>query len=122
MASQILVVDDDPQVLRYCRTVLEGEGHSVTTTISGLDATKLLKEKRFDLIILDLSMPDTDGFEILQLVRTQMPNLKVLVISGFMQGALLRAAELVGANATLDKPSTPEQLAEAVQRLLGKSA
>ena len=66
-------------------------------------------------------MPDTDGFEILQMVRTQMPDLKVLVISGFMQGTLLRAAELVGANATLDKPSSPEKLAEAVEKLLAKT-
>ena len=67
-------------------------------------------------------MPDTDGFEILQMVRTQMRDLKVLVISGFMQGTLLRAAELVGANATLDKPSTPERLAQAVGKLLAKTA
>lgn len=120
MTAQILVVDDDPHVLKYCRTVLEGLGHSVTGTTSGLTATRLLKEQPFDLLILDLSMPDTDGFEILQFVRTQMPDLKVLVISGFMQGTLLRAAELVGADATLDKPSTPEQLAAAVQKLLGR--
>ena len=105
-ASQILVVDDDPQVLRYCETVLTELGYAVTTTCSGSTAAKLLKERDFDLLILDLSMPDTDGFEILQMVRTQMRELKVLVISGFMQGTLLKAAELVGANATLDKPSS----------------
>jgi CheY-like chemotaxis protein len=120
--SQILVVDDDPQVLKYCETVLTELGYSVTSTTSGSAATRLLKERRFDLLILDLSMPDTDGFEILQMVRTQMRELKVLVISGFMQGTLLKAAELVGANATLDKPSTPERLAQAVGKLLAKSA
>ena len=121
MSAQILVVDDDAQILKYCQTVLADLGYSVAITTSGLHATRLLKEKTFDLLILDLSMPDTDGFEILQMVRTQMPDLKVLVISGFMQGTLLRAAELVGANATLDKPSSPEKLAEAVEKLLAKT-
>jgi CheY-like chemotaxis protein len=122
MTAQILVVDDDPQVLKYFETVLSDLNYSVTITTSGLHATRLLEEKKFDLLILDLSMPDTDGFEILQMVRTRMPDLKVLVISGFMQGTLLRAAELVGANATLDKPSSPEQLAQTVGRLLAKTA
>ena len=122
MASQILIVDDDPQVLKYCETVLAGLGYSVTMTTSGVDASRLLKKRSFDLLILDLNMPETDGFEILQMVRTQLPQLKVLVISGFMQGNLLKAAELVGANATLDKPSSPEKLAQAVEKLLAKTA
>jgi len=122
MTSQILVVDDDPQILKFFEAVLKDQGYSVSITPSGSHAAKLLKERSFDLLILDLSMPDTDGFEILQMVRTQLPSVKVLVISGFMQGTLLKAAELVGANATLDKPSSPEQLAQAVGKLLAKTA
>jgi len=119
---QILLVDDDAQVLKYFESVLTDLGYSVTSTTSGNAATGLLEARKFDLLILDLSMPDTDGFEILQRVRTQMRDLKVLVISGFMQGTLLKAAELVGAHATLDKPSTPERLAQTVGKLLARPA
>ena len=96
-ASQILVVDDDPQVLKYLRVRSYRIGLLRDQHHFGRRGHRLLKERRFDLLILDLSMPDTDGFEILQMVRTQMRDLKVLVISGFMQGTLLKAAELVGA-------------------------
>ena len=120
MPYQILVVDDDQQVLSYCETVLVDRGHAVTTAMSGVDATGLLKQRKFDLLLLDLSMPDTDGFEILQMVRTQYRPMKVLVMSGFMQRTLLRAAELVGANATIDKPCSPDRLADAVDKLLAE--
>jgi CheY-like chemotaxis protein len=120
--SRILVVDDDPQILKYCSTVLEDSGYSVTGTTSGAKATRLLQEAAYDLLILDLNIPDRDGFEILETVRSPGPmqNIKILAISGFMQGTLLKAAELVGADATLDKPSSPEKLLAAVKELLAQ--
>jgi DNA-binding NarL/FixJ family response regulator len=72
-----------------------------------------------DLLVLDLSMPEPDGFEMLKVLRATKPDLKILVISGFIQGILLRAAQLVGATATLNKTDAPELLLPTVRDLLG---
>jgi DNA-binding NtrC family response regulator len=76
----------------------------------------------FQLMILDLSMPDMDGFEVLKLVRTELPQLKIIVVSGFLEGAILKMAELFGAAATLEKPVAPDSLVSAVRDALGQTA
>jgi DNA-binding NarL/FixJ family response regulator len=72
-------------------------------------------------MVLDLNMPKPDGFEILKMARAHAPNLKVVVISGFMQGPLLQAALLVGGAATLAKPVVPEELIRTVRDVLAKA-
>jgi DNA-binding NarL/FixJ family response regulator len=76
----------------------------------------------FRLLVLDLDMPDdgTDGFEILKMVRTELPHLQVLVISGYLRGALLEAAECLGARLSLYKDSAPRLLLESTRKLLGE--
>jgi DNA-binding NarL/FixJ family response regulator len=68
---------------------------------------------------LDLDMPSADGFEVLKAVRSEMPHLRVLVIS--MKCEFLEAAAWFGAVAAIDKPSAPDRLVMTVRRLLGDS-
>jgi CheY-like chemotaxis protein len=118
MEPRILVVDDDPQITRLFQRILERGGYAVTTTASGEKALEAIRREAIQLVVLDLSMPETDGFEVLKVLRSGGPGPKVLVISGFLQGALLHAAELVGAAATLSKTEAPGRLLETVNRLL----
>jgi CheY-like chemotaxis protein len=122
MNHTILVVDDNPQVRTLCRTTLELEnpGYIVVEASSGREALAAIKETPFDLIILDLSMPDTDGFEFLKAVRVELPKLKIICISGFMGGRMLHSAKLLGATATLDKPFKPDQLLSLVYEVLSE--
>src|ERR1039458_6093382 len=99
----ILVVDDDPQVRKLFDQVLNKAGYSVYGACNGLEAKALIQRVHFDVIILDLNMPEMDGFEVLTFARSEMPDLKIIVVSGFMQGVLLNAAKLFGAVATMDK-------------------
>jgi DNA-binding NarL/FixJ family response regulator len=62
-----------------------------------------IEKKRFPLMILDLSMSDVDGFDLLRPVRGKHPELKILVATGFLHGQLLEVARLLEADATLDK-------------------
>ena len=65
MHHTILVVDDDAQVRTLCRLTLEESGYHVTEATDGKNALAAIEENDFDLIVLDLAMPDMDGFEFL---------------------------------------------------------
>ena len=118
-APHILLVDDDRQVLRYMKRALERSGYAVTATTSGKRAVAIIQERLPDLLILDLNMPEPDGFEVLKTERSKFPYLRILAISGYHHGALLEAAEILGAVATLEKPVAAEVLAEKVREVLG---
>ncbi len=118
MKRRVLVVDDDPQVLKLFGKILEKGGYSTHLVSTGQQVMPLLSREAFDLLVLDLSMPPPDGFELLKQLRSSMPGLRILVTSGYMQGALLKAARLLGAAATLAKTDAPTQLLKSVDDLL----
>jgi CheY-like chemotaxis protein len=115
----ILLVDDDPQILLMMKRTLDKEGYSTVALASGKAALDTIQEHRPDLVILDLSMPELDGFDILRIVRTQMPQLNIVVMSGYLSGALLEVARLLGAVGTIQKPFSPEVLVQIVREMLG---
>lgn len=114
----ILVVDDNSDHRKGFRILLESGGYSVVECKSGKEALTALEKKNFDLMTLDLSMPDVDGFEVLQAVRSTHPELKVVVVSGFLQGNMNRAAKWLGAVVTLDKNLAADLLLTVVDGLL----
>lgn len=117
--QHILLVDDDRQVVRYLQKALEKGGYSVTSTTSGKRAAAILAERLPDLLILDLNMPEPDGFALLRSERAKFPYLRILAISGYFPEALLEAAKILGAIATLEKPVTAEALVAKVGEVLG---
>ena len=118
MRCTILVVDDDPQIRKLCTTTLKETGYSAREASNGKEALAAIETTVFDLIVLDLSMPDMDGFEFLKAAHTELPRLKIVVISGFLGGTMLTAARLFGAAATLAKPFSPDSLLSVVRELL----
>ena len=120
MRRTILVVDDDAQVRKLCRLTLEESGYLVSEATNGKNALAAIEQTDFDLIVLDLAMPDMDGFEFLKTVRVKSPKLKIVVISGFLGGTMLAAAKLFGAAATLAKPFSPDSLILVVSEVLAK--
>lgn len=97
MRQSILIVDDDPQLRRLRRITLEEDGYVVREANNGKEALAAIKETSVDLILLDLSMPDMDGFEFLKAIGSELPEPTVITMSGFMGGALLPAARVLGA-------------------------
>jgi CheY-like chemotaxis protein len=118
-ASHILLVDDDRQVVQYLKTALEEGGYTVEATTSGTQALVSMQASAPDLLILDLNMPAPDGFDLLKTLRKQYPYLRVMVISGYLKGALLEAASHLGAIATLQKPVNAETLLAKVGEVIG---
>jgi CheY-like chemotaxis protein len=117
-ASHILIVDDDAQVLGIFLKVLTGRGYTVTGTTSGGEALATAASAPYDLAIVDLSMPDVGGFEVLKALRARRPSMKIIVISGAMSGLMLESARIFGATSTLTKPVSPEALIAAVRDVL----
>jgi CheY-like chemotaxis protein len=118
---KILVVDDDPHVLELFAVLLESAGYAISRATSGREALKSLRRERFDILVLDLEMPDLDGFDVLKTTRSEFTDLKVLVVSGYLEGGLLKAAECLGAAASLNKAQASRSLVKMVRRLSGKS-
>lgn len=119
-SPRILLVDDDRQVVNFLKNVLEENGYNVIAVTSGKRALDIIQEHMPDLLILDLNMPKPDGFDVLKAERARFPYLRTVVISGYLHGALLEAAKIFGAVATLEKPVKAEALVLKVREVLGQ--
>ena len=121
MPARILIADDDAQQRRYLSAVLAGSGHEVATVEGGREALDRVGGERFDLLLLDLGMPDVDGLEVLRRLRQSGTGLPVLVLTA--DGSLSRAVEAMRAGASdfLVKPAGPERLEVSIRNALALS-
>ena len=115
--AHLLIVDDDSTIRHLIRRTLERTGHAMVEAENGREAIRSLTEKRADLVLLDLNMPEMEGIETVQEIRRSFPRTKVIVISG-VESVYLRGSELLGADAAIRKPFHPEELRETVARVL----
>ncbi len=115
---RVLVADNQPQVRKLLVGKLKSAGYTVGEAGSGPKTLDVLRSTRFQVLVLDLDMPGADGFDVLKAVRSDMPHLRVLVIS--VRRELLQAAEWFGAVAAIEKVSAPGLLVKAVGRLMGE--
>jgi CheY-like chemotaxis protein len=117
-AALILLVDDDDQIRRLFRRKLEAGGLEVVEASSVDEALQRLGQFGFDLIVLDLSMPTADGYDVLMYLRKQDLPIPTIVVSGVMPEATLKAAKLMGASKVLDKVSALNDLVPAIRSVL----
>jgi len=121
MPHTVLIIDDDVQLRRLCRITLEESGYLVSEASNGKEALAAVRGTPFDLLVLDLSMTDMDGIEFLMAERAELPKLRIVAISGFLGGTMLRAAQQLGCVATLAKPFSPESLLALVDEVLAEN-
>ena len=120
MKRRILVVDDEPQVLELLKLHLVGAGYSVMALSSGKDALLAVETNSFDLLVLDLGLPDIDGFDVLRAVRAKKPDLKVIATSGYLSEPVLKIAGFLGSSGQLQKPISQAALLDAVRHAIGE--
>lgn len=109
---RISLVDDDDELRIALKEILQRAGHDVRASSNGVKAADLLREWPADLVVCDMLMPDSEGFEVLRMVRREAPGMKFIMISG-ASGELsqfLDQAPLLGADAILQKPFAPDEL------------
>jgi two-component system chemotaxis response regulator CheY len=112
-ARRVLVIDDAALVRLYYRDALERAGYQVDEALNGLEALEKLLVSEFDLLIVDVNMPQMDGFTFLKVLRRQAPpicTLPAVVISTEAKPGDREAAWIAGANFYLNKPVSPSEL------------
>lgn len=119
-AQSVLVVDDEPQILRVLRSALEGEGYRVRSAPDGLQAQAQFKKGPLDLLITDLAMPAMDGVALCRWVRT-VSQIPIIVLSVKSEERTKVQALDAGADDYVTKPFGSEELLARVRALLRRS-
>jgi CheY-like chemotaxis protein len=122
---RILIVDDDPFVLDFCRDVLLDAGYEAVAAIDGADALRIIASSEFDLVITDVIMPELDGIELIPKFRAYDSNRVIAMSGGGITNrpwSYLDLAKHLGAVATLSKPFSGSDLLDAVSSALEKPA
>ena len=120
MSRRILFVDDEADLRMTVQSALEIAGYNVEVAANGREALDIQRTRPVDVLITDIFMPDSDGFEAIDGFRKEFPQTKLVIISGgaqFARGDYLSAARLMGVDATLQKPFEMETLLGTLRRL-----
>jgi PAS domain S-box-containing protein len=114
----ILVVDDEPAILKLVKDILQPTGYLVNTAANGKEAMAALQGHPYDLVITDMVMPQMGGMELVQYLRLNHPDTLVIVFTGFASYQDAVEAVKLGAFDYLPKPLQPEILRHAIERAL----
>lgn len=121
MALKILSIDDDPSITKLIRILLGIYGMNVITANGGKEGLELARSEAPDLILLDIMMPDMNGWEVCQAVRA-FSNVPIIAFSALGSPQEVEKALRMGFNDFLEKPSSAEILVERIQKYTaGKS-
>ncbi|MBI4343467.1 MAG: sigma-54-dependent Fis family transcriptional regulator [Candidatus Omnitrophica bacterium] len=120
--NRILVVDDDPLIRGSLYEMLRGRRYDIEMAADGAEAMEHMRRRAFHLVITDWKMPQVDGISLLSHIRSQYPDVNVVLITGF--GSIGSAVEAIqqGAFDYLTKPIQPEDLEATISRALSQGA
>jgi len=119
--TRVMAIDDEVEVLRLLKNILEEEGYDFVGATSGDAAFSLLRERQPDLIILDIMMPGLDGFQVLELIRRNS-DVPVIMLTGRGEMTALRDSVEIGADDFIRKPFYPLELVARVRAKLRRTA
>jgi DNA-binding response OmpR family regulator len=120
--KRVFVVDDEPDVVELLRTILDGAGFDVEVSTDGRVALASLIANPPDLFVIDIMMPDLDGFELLKLLRMDPrgATIPVLILSARTAPQDQIESLQLGANAYVCKPFSPRELVRQIEQLVGQ--
>jgi len=113
---KVLVIDDESVICDACRLVLGEKGLGVDHCLTGQAGLLAIERRRYDIILLDMKLPDIDGTEILKTVREKTPAPCVIVMTGYSTMSNALQAMKLGAADYLAKPFTDDELLAAVEK------
>jgi two-component system, sensor histidine kinase and response regulator len=114
--NTIFVIDDDEIIRLSCEQILQKSGYNVETFGNGHEGIERLKQVRPPLLVVDIKMPELNGFEVIKIVRKIDPDLVIVVITGYATIETAVDAMKIGAYDFLPKPFTPSELRMIIER------
>jgi DNA-binding response OmpR family regulator len=120
VAAQILLVEDDEHIRASLRLVFEDEGHTVVEAASGEEALRALNRRSPDIVLIDVMLPDIDGFELCRQIR-KSSNLPILMLTALTDSHDVVAGLEAGADDYVTKPAVPKELSARVRALLRRA-
>ncbi|MCE2961935.1 MAG: response regulator transcription factor [Chitinophagales bacterium] len=120
MSAKLLLVDDEPNILLSLDFLMRKNGFQVLLARNGTEAMQLLKEQTPDLVILDIMMPDVDGYQICQFIKGDeiLQSTKVIFLSAKSKESDIAKGLELGADAYMTKPFANKALLEKVKELI----
>jgi two-component system alkaline phosphatase synthesis response regulator PhoP len=118
--NRILVVDDEPDILKLIKVNLELEGFEVLTAERGWDGIEVVKNNEIDLIILDVMMPDINGYQVCQYLKedSNFKDIPVIILTAKVRKSDQFWSKKIGASLYLTKPFEPTYLVTKVREIL----
>lgn len=117
---KVLVIDDEQVICDACRLVLSESGHNVSHCITGNDGLQEIKRNTYDLILLDMKLPDIDGSRILKFIQERSLSPCVIVMTGYSTLSNAVEAMKLGAADYLSKPFTEDELLATIDGVFAR--
>lgn len=114
--QKIMVIDDEPIVVKRLKPALEKSGHEVEVFVNAAEALKRFDESAFDIVVTDVRMDEVDGIEVLKHVTDRSPRTKVIIITGYATIEMAREALAKGAFDFIAKPFKPNDLRSVIEK------
>ena len=122
LTSSILIIDDEPGLRKTLAMILQRVGYQVTTAGSAHEANQLLQKGAFNLVFLDLKLPDADGIQILPAIRKIYPDMPVIILTAHASLSSAIEAIRAGARDYLLKPFEPAEIVDRVSTIIDPTA
>lgn len=120
MPTKILVIDDDAAVTDLLSLLLKSQGFDVTATNNSSDGLNLIRENQPDMVVLDLMMPEMDGWEVCKTVRT-FSQVPIIILSALNDPSMIASVLDAGADDYLTKPTPSRVLVAHINRLVNRT-
>jgi two-component system alkaline phosphatase synthesis response regulator PhoP/two-component system response regulator VicR len=123
MGEKILIVDDDATMVKLLSTILEIDGFEPSTALSGPEALEMIHREKPDLVLLDIMMPEMDGFEVLARLRSDpaYEDLPVIMLTARTEDRDIFEGWRKGADEYVTKPFDPRKLVETIRVIISRS-
>ena len=122
MASKILVIDDDTSFCVMLKTFLHKKGYEVTNAFTAKEAEEAIKNQTFDVVLTDIRLPDSDGIQILKIIKEVSSATQVILMTGYTDIKTAVSAMKMGAYDYVGKPINPDEILHTIEQSLKKKS
>lgn len=116
--KRLLIVDDERDLTELLTQILGGEGYEITTAGDGDEALRVLEKEKFDAVLLDILMPNRNGFDVLKHITEHHPGTKTVMLTGYTDLKSAVEAKQLGAAEFITKPYKLQTILSTLQRVL----